>query len=85
MISDAATFSEYVLVAALFLSLTSIIVTITIAFPKIAEVERNIASSGKQLDGIRVVWGEVPLVAGCAQRGSLAFSYSEVFLYTERY
>lgn len=42
---------------AMIIGLLSMIFTITIAFPKIREVESMIASPGKYLDVTRAVWG----------------------------
>lgn len=43
------------------LALILFFLMITLFFSKTAEVERRIATHGKQLDGIRLVWGNGPI------------------------
>lgn len=47
------------ILGAVFLGLGLIlfILMVTLFFPKTAEVERRIATPGKQLEGIRIIWG----------------------------
>jgi hypothetical protein len=45
----------------LMLSVITLTLTISIFFSNIEEVERIIATPGKQLDGIKRVWGNGPL------------------------
>lgn len=48
-------------VCAMIICVLSILFTITFAFKRIAIVEAKIASPGKELDGIRKVWGGGPI------------------------
>lgn len=43
--------------ASMGLGLILLVLMVTLFFRKTAEVERRIATPGKQLDGIRLIWG----------------------------
>lgn len=45
----------------LMLSVITLVLTISVFFRKIEEVERIITTPGKQLDGIKRVWGNGPI------------------------
>lgn len=38
-----------------------LVLIMTLLFPKVVEVENRIATPGKQMDGIRTVWGSGPI------------------------
>lgn len=38
-----------------------LVLIMTLLFPKVVEVENRIATPGKQMDGIRIVWGSGPI------------------------
>ncbi|MGK0522737.1 MAG: hypothetical protein ACI92N_000360 [Pseudomonadales bacterium] len=60
MIEQLSVVSAFLGMAAMIIGVLSMIFTITIAFPKIREVESMIASPGKYLDMTRAVWGGGP-------------------------
>ena len=47
--------------ASLATGLVLMVLMVTLFFQKAVEVERRIATPGKQLDGIRTVWGNGPI------------------------
>jgi len=53
--------AELLLVMSLIGSLTLLILMLTVFFKAVRTIENRIASPGKQLDGIRQVWGNGPL------------------------
>jgi len=55
------TFTEYALVISLPIGLLSILFIVTVAFPRIAEIERRIGTSGKLIDTVRVYFGGGPI------------------------
>lgn len=55
------TIAEVLMVASLGVGIILLALILTLFFRKIAEVERRIATPGKQLDGIRQVWGNGPI------------------------
>lgn len=61
MESSTITFWEYLLITSLPLGLLSIIVIVTIAFPRIAEIEQRIGTPGKLIDSVRVCFGGGPI------------------------
>lgn len=60
MIEKLSVVSASLGMAAMVIGVLSMIFTITIAFPKVREVESMIASPGKYLDITRAVWGGGP-------------------------
>lgn len=38
-----------------------LVLIMTLLFPKVVEVENRIATPGKQMDGVRIVWGSGPI------------------------
>jgi hypothetical protein len=61
---DSDSLREIVIItgsSSLMLSVITLALTISFFFRKIEEVERIIATPGKQLDGIKRVWGNGPL------------------------
>jgi hypothetical protein len=60
MIEQLSVASALLGMVAMIIGVLSMIFTITIAFPKIREVESMIASPGKYLDMTRAVWGGGP-------------------------
>ena len=55
------TIAEIALVASLGVSLILMFLMVTLLFRKTEEVERRIATRGKQLDSIRIIWGSGPI------------------------
>jgi choline-glycine betaine transporter len=55
------TIAEIALVASLGVSLILMFLMVTLLFRKTEEVERRIATRGKQLDSIRIIWGNGPI------------------------
>jgi len=53
--------AEVLLVVSMLGGFFLLILILTFLFPKIAEVESRIATPGKQMDGIRIVWGSGPI------------------------
>lgn len=53
--------AEVLLVVSMLGGFFLLILILTFLFPKIAEVESRIATPGKQLDGIRKIWGNGPI------------------------
>ena len=53
--------AEITVVASLGVSLVLLFLMITLFFRKIEKVEQRIATPGKQLDGIRRIWGNGPI------------------------
>ena len=60
MVEQLTIISAVVGMTAMIVGLVIMVFTITIAFPKIREVESMIASPGKYLDMTRTVWGGGP-------------------------
>ena len=54
-------FAKVTLVASLSIGFVLLVLMVTLFFRKTVEVERRIATPGKQLDGIRIVWGNGPI------------------------
>lgn len=61
MKNSAVTFWEYALVTSLPIGLLSVIFIVTVAFPRIVEIERRIGTSGKLIDNVRVYCGGGPI------------------------
>ncbi len=55
------TLAEVTIVASLGIGVVLLFLMLTLFFPKTREVERRIATPGKALEGIRVVWGNGPI------------------------
>jgi len=55
------TIAEIALVASLGVSLILMFLMVTLLFRKTEEVERRISTRGKQLDSIRIIWGNGPI------------------------
>lgn len=53
--------AEIILVASLGVGVVLMLLMVTLFFPKTREVERRIATPGKALDGIHVIWGNGPI------------------------
>ncbi|WP_421843932.1 hypothetical protein [Marinobacter algicola] len=53
--------AEALLVVSVLGGFFLLVLILTFLFPKIAEVESRIATPGKQLDGIREIWGNGPI------------------------
>jgi len=53
--------AEVLLVVSVLGGFFLLVLILTFLFPKIAEVESRIATPGKQLDGIREIWGNGPI------------------------
>lgn len=53
--------AEVTLVASLGIGVILMLLMVTLFFCKTVEVERRIATPGKQLDGIRSIWGNGPI------------------------
>lgn len=53
--------AEVTIVASLGIGVVLMFLMVTLFFRKTEEVERRIATPGKQLDGIRIVWGNGPI------------------------
>lgn len=53
--------AEVTLVGSLGVSLVLLFLIITLFFRKTEQVERRIATPGKQLDGVRKIWGNGPI------------------------
>ena len=62
MIEDQLTaLAEITVVSSLVVGVVLMFLMVTLFFRKTKEVERRIATPGKQLDGIRIVWGNGPI------------------------
>lgn len=61
MSKDVVTFWEYALIVSMLIGLFSICFIVTIAFPKIVDVERRIATTGKLIDSVRTVFSSGPI------------------------
>ncbi|WP_417513060.1 hypothetical protein [Marinobacter sp.] len=61
MENSAVTFWEYALMISLPMGLLSVIFIVTIAFPKIADVELRIGTAGKLIDSVRTSFGGGPI------------------------
>src|SRR5690554_5261328 len=53
--------AKLTVVVSLGVGVTLMFLMVTFFFPKTVEVERRIATPGKQLDGIRIIWGNGPI------------------------
>ncbi|KPQ26575.1 MAG: Protein of unknown function (DUF1049) [Marinobacter excellens HL-55] len=53
--------AEITIVASLGVGIVLLLLMVTLFFRKTVEVERRIATSGKQLDEIRSIWGNGPI------------------------
>jgi|SRR5690554_1633366 len=53
--------AEITVVSSMIAGVILMFLMVTIFFRKTVEVERRIATPGKQLDGIRIVWGNGPI------------------------
>lgn len=53
--------AEFALVASMLSSFVLLVLMITLFFRKTLEAERRIATQGKQLDDIRMIWGNGPI------------------------
>ncbi|MDO6442948.1 hypothetical protein [Marinobacter sp. 2_MG-2023] len=61
MENGALTFWEYALMVSLPTGLLSVIFIVTVAFPRIADVERRIGTAGKLIDSVRLSFGGGPI------------------------
>ncbi len=53
--------AEITIVASLGVGIILMFLMVTLFFRRTEEVERRIATPGKQLDGIRIIWGNGPI------------------------
>lgn len=61
MTNNTITFWEYTFMLSFLIGVLSMLSIVTVAFPKIAEVEKKIATEGKQIASVRVVFGGGPI------------------------